>query len=293
MKMRELTAKACAKINIGLRITGVREDGFHELETIFQSVDLCDKIRVTANFGGIQITSNDRTVPRGPENTCYRAAHLLQKVAQSRFPFEEIGCEIHIDKKIPMGAGLGGGSSDAATTLRLLNRIWNLNFSAEQLLPFARQIGADVPFFLRPGAAIGYGIGDELEWFRPPWEFTGLIIFPGISISTKWAYRNLNLNLTNAKKYIKLEPSQVEQLFLHELPLFFKNDFESLVFGEFPELREIQIQLYRAGAVFANLSGSGSALFGLFEDEEKAKAALPLFDSHPYKKFIVRPFFEV
>ncbi len=266
----------------------MRTDGYHELETIFQSVDLCDEIRIENSPAGIQVTTSNPAVPGGEQNICYRAARILQEESGGGE-----GCTITIEKNIPAGAGLGGGSSDAATTLRLLDQLWGLNFPAERLFEIARKLGADVPFFLRPGAAIAYGIGDDLTWFPPAWEFTGLIIFPGISVSTKWAYRHLNLNLTNAKKYIKLEPSQIKQLFLKELPLFFKNDFESLVFGVYPELQEIQTWLYRAGASFASLSGSGSALFGLFENEKKARAALPLFDSHPYKKFIVRPFFEV
>ncbi len=285
---KSLKGKACAKINIGLRITGRRENGYHELETIFQAVDLCDSIRVEQAPEGIQIKTSNSNVPDGAENICYRAAQLLQQTSGTAS-----GCYIHIEKRIPTGAGLGGGSSDAATTLRLLNQLWELHLSNQQLLALAKQLGADVPFFLKPGVAIAYGIGDELEWFPPPWRFVGLLIYPDLFISTKWAYTHIKLDLTNAKKYIKLDKSYLEQLFLGELPLFFKNDFEPLVFRHHPELQAIQAQLYRAGARFASLSGSGSALFGLFENEKEVQKALPLFDSHPYKKFIVRPFYEV
>ncbi len=280
--------KACAKINIGLRILGKRPDGYHELETIFQSVDLCDEIRVTPSVQGIRVSTTDPAVPEGPENICYRAAQLLLEASGAHK-----GCTIHIQKKIPTGAGLGGGSSDAAATLLALNTLWKTQLSDIQLLKLALRLGADVPFFLHPGTAIAYGIGEKLDWFPTPWDFVGLVLYPKIPISTKWAYQNLKLDLTNAKKYIKLDRSKVKRLFLREWPLFFKNDFEPLLLGHYPALRDIQNRLFRAGASFVSLSGSGSALFGLFEEDEQVKKALPLFDSHPYKKFIVRPFHEV
>ncbi|NOY77363.1 MAG: 4-(cytidine 5'-diphospho)-2-C-methyl-D-erythritol kinase [Calditrichaeota bacterium] len=286
--MSPLIARACAKINIGLRILGKRPNGYHEIETIFQSVDLCDEVSVSEAESAIFVESDQPGVPRGEANICYRAAELLRKKAGV-----SAGCRIRIAKKIPMGAGLGGGSTDAAAALRLLNRVWGLNLSNHDLAILARELGADVPFFLNPGAAIAYGIGDELQPLPKSWDFYGVILYPNRSVSTEWAYKNLKINLTKAKKYIKLSSYFVEQLFLQELPLFFRNDFEPLIFETYPEFREIKRRLLQAGSSFASLSGSGSAFFGLFDQEKMAQEALTLFDSHPYQKFFVRPYREL
>ena len=285
IQMKILSANACAKINIGLKILGELPNGYHEIETIFQSVDLCDKITVSPLREDIQIAADIPDVPLDETNICYKAAKLLKE-----FSGEKRGCRIHISKKIPMGAGLGGGSSDAATTLKILNRMWNLNLEKEELGKIARKLGADVPFFLSPGAAIAYGIGDELEHLKNSWDFFGVIIYPNRNISTEWAYKNIKIGLTNAKKYINLNGYFLKKLFLQELPLFFKNDFESVVFDLYPQFQEIKINLLKAGAAFASMSGSGSAFFGLFHKEKEALAAFTLFDSHPYQKFFVRPY---
>ena len=287
MGMTPFFAKACAKINFGLKILGELPNGYHEIETIFQSVDLCDDISVVPAEGSISIETDHSDVPQDERNICYRAAKYLREIAGG-----QKGCSIRIGKKIPTGAGLGGGSSDAATTLKLLNRLWNLNLTDEDLLPIAKKLGADVPFFLNPGTAIAYGIGEELQPLRKGWDFFGVIIYPNRPVSTAWAYKNLKINLTNIKKYIKLSRYFVEQLFLQEFPLFFKNDFESLVFEAYPEFREIKLRLLQAGSSFASLSGSGSAVFGLFKQKKMAQEALTLFDSHPYQKFFVRPYGE-
>jgi len=286
--MKTLFAKACAKINIGLKILGILPNGYHEIETVFQSVDLCDDISVSLLEGAIFIESDHPNVPQGEANICFRAAKLLQERAGT-----QTGCRIRISKKIPMGAGLGGGSTDAAATLRLLNRLWKLNLSHKDLSAIAKELGADVPFFLNPGAAIAYGIGDNLQPLQKGWDFFGVILYPNRHISTVWAYRNLKINLTNAKKYIKLSSYFVEQLFLQEFPLFFKNDFESLIFDRYPEFKEIKLRLLQAGSSFVSLSGSGSAFFGLFDQKKMAQEALTLFDSHPYQKFFVRPYREL
>ncbi len=286
--MKTLFSKACAKINIGLRILGRLPNGYHEIETIFQSVDLCDEISVTSLEEGIRVKGDHPDMPQDERNICYRAANYLREIARG-----QKGCSIQIRKKIPMGAGLGGGSSDAAATLRLLNRMWNLNLGSKELSEIAKKLGADVPFFLAPGTAIAYGVGDDLQPLRKGWDFFGVIIYPNHPISTAWAYKNIKINLTNIKKYIKLSSYFMEKLFLQEFPLFFKNDFESLVFEAYPEFREIKLQLLQAGSCFASLSGSGSAFFGLFKKEEAARKALMLFDSHPYQKFFVRPYREL
>jgi len=285
--MNPLFAKACAKINIGLRILGELPNGYHEIETIFQSVDLCDEISVVPAEGDIRIETDHPDLPRDETNICHRAAKYLREIAG-----EKKGCTIRIEKKIPVGAGLGGGSSDAATTLHLLNRLWDLNLTDQDLSPIAKKLGADVPFFLNPGTAIAHGIGEDLQPLRKAWNFFGVVVYPNRPISTAWAYKNLKINLTNIKKYIKLSRYFVEKLFLQEFPLFFKNDFESLVFEACPELREIKLLLLQAGSSFASLSGSGSAVFGLFKQEKMAQEAFMLFDSHPYQKFFVRPYGE-
>ena len=282
--MNNLYLKAFAKINIGLKILSKRDDGYHNIETVFQQIDLCDNIKIMLKQDGrIKIRTTNTHVPQNKNNICYQSVILLQQASGKR-----TGVEIIIEKNIPVGAGLGGGSSDAAAVLRGLVRLWKLEIAESELLSIAGQIGADVPFFLKGGAALATGIGDELAKLDLPTNYYCLLVYPNIEISSTWAYKNINFSLTNTKKSIKLSHIFSNDLDISKLRGAVCNDFEGVVFQEFPELDNIKKILYRNGAHFACMSGSGSTVFGLFKSEKKARD-VKIVNFKPYQVFLTKP----
>lgn len=252
-------ARAFAKINLGLNILKKREDGYHEIESVFQQIDLSDEIILSSRDAGIQIVCNHPDVPCDETNICHKAVRLL---------WEEMGrkggVQIEIRKNIPVGAGLGGGSSDAAVVLRELNQQWNIGLDLRSLHTLARRLGADVPFFLSGGTVLAQGVGDIFTPVQLPLDFSILIVFPNFSVSTVWAYKNFKINLTNSKKNIKLADLFLTDLDLSGLSQYFKNDLEKVVFQRHSQLHAIKTRLYSAGAFYASMSGSGSSVYGLF-----------------------------
>lgn len=242
-----------AKINIGLRITGVRPDGYHELETLFYRIPLSDALEVTPSEEGDSFDDGGFGDPE--QNLVMRALHLLREEvgAESLPPVEVI-----LRKRIPTGAGLGGGSSDASSMLLMLRRLFHLDVSDERLADLALQLGADCPFFLTSGPQIGRGIGEILTPY--PLDLSGLVltlVHPGIHVSTREAYRSIELST--------LEEPLEESLRrpIGEWREWVINDFETTVFAAHPELAEIKQQLYDAGAEYASMSGSGSSIYAL------------------------------
>src|SRR5713101_267279 len=179
-----LALKSYAKINLGLRILRKREDGYHDIETVFHRVNIFDEIELST-WVGISLTCNNREVPANDNNLCVRAATLLGET----YGVGE-GVHIQLTKCIPIGAGLGGGSSDAASTLLGLNLFWNLNLGKEKLAPLALELGADVPYFLNEGSAYATGRGEKLEYLDVDVPHWILIVYPNIHISTAWAFKN-------------------------------------------------------------------------------------------------------
>jgi len=264
---------APAKINLFLRILRRRRDGYHEIETCFQKITLCDEVFVER---ATDITLEvEGEAPPGRENLCFRAAEgFLNRAAV------EAGVFIRLRKRIPPGTGLGGASSDAAAVLRGLARLYPGHLSREDLFRLARELGADVPFFLSEhSTALGRGIGDELTpWSaRPAWY---VVAVPPFRISTAWAYRNLRL--TKEKTPLNYGPEN----FSPEKDL--SNDFRELVFARHPELRGLEEEMKKVQARGVGLSGSGSALFAIFEAEGEARgAAEALRNRFPEYRFFV------
>jgi len=276
--------RAYAKINIGLNVLGKRPDGYHDLETVFHEIDCFDEIELERN-DKITMTADSILVPIDGSNLCLSAAKLLQKEKHIRQ-----GVMIHLKKNIPIGAGLGGGSSDAAAVLCGLNRFWELNLSNNQLRLLAAQIGSDVPFFVDGGTAYATGRGEILESFSFALPFWIAVVTPLIRVSTAWAYSRLSPK-RNAKGN-GLQAKLVKQISNpQKLASIAKNDFELSVFQTYPELSRIKEKLKEMDAVFSLMSGSGSSIYGFFEDDKKALAALSSFPKN-YQTSITAPSFK-
>lgn len=258
---------AYAKINLGLNILHKRNDGYHEIETIFQQIDLADKIEIIKLPGldhKIQIECSHPQVPNDERNICYQAASILLK----KFGISQ-NFKIKINKNIPVGAGLGGGSSNAAAVLTGLNKLCQIGLNQDDLLSLTRKIGADVSFFMYGGTMLATGIGEILKPIALPLNYQCVLIYPGISISTSWVYKNFKISLTNTKKNFKLVSLFFREIHLDEFSYFFKNDLEEVVFPAYPEIKELKLKLLESGAFYASMSGSGSSVFGIFPSDFK------------------------
>ena len=243
------------KINLGLNIIRKREDGFHDLETIFLPVPFTDVLEIISS-DKTELTVTGLPV-NATENLCIKAYNLLQQ----KFP-ELPPVKMHLHKVVPMGAGLGGGSSDASFILNMLTEKFELNINPEELRDIALQLGSDCPFFLINKPCFATGRGEILEPLDLDLtNYKILIINPGIHIDTKWAFSKIFPE--ERKKSIKEIIAQPIETWKEEL----QNDFEIPVFAEYPEIEKLKNDLYELGATYASLSGSGSSVFGLFKKE--------------------------
>lgn len=280
-----LLLRAYAKINLGLRILRKREDGYHDIETIFHRVNLYDEITFE-QAPEISLTSTGIDVPVNDDHLCLRAARLLQ--SEQRV---QSGVRIMLNKKIPVGAGLGGGSSDAAATLIGLNSLWQLGLSHELLSSLALRLGSDVPYFLKPGSATATGRGELLEYFDLDLPYWIVLVYPDLHISTAWAYGAMHIGHRTSNislKQILLENMNDPR----RLPLLLPNDFEPLVLRTHEPVARVKKMLYDRGAVFAQMSGSGSSVYGLFRDENDAIGAADEFRQQ-FPVFVTPPHFQV
>lgn len=244
---------ANAKINLGLHVTGKRHDGYHHIETIFYPIKLYDVVEIIPSESfGMHVVGDETLSSEG--NLCAAAYHLLAE----RFTLPP--CQIHLLKRIPVGAGLGGGSSDATAVLQSIDALFNLGLTEHELASFALQLGADCPFFLKNKAVYATGIGADFEHIEL--DLSGyyiIVVKPAVSISTKEAYLKT-----------KAAPATVDLREAIRLPVGdwrenVVNDFETALFPDYPEIQNIKSLLYEQGAVYASLSGSGSAVYGIFE----------------------------
>jgi len=265
---------APAKVNLNLRILGLREDGYHDIESVVQKISIHDRVSLSpGKTPGIVLSCSDPSLPGGPGNLAYRAAELI--LGQCQVP--EKGVVIHLDKTIPHGAGLGGGSSDAAAVLMGLNTLWNLGLSRGELTDLGQRIGSDVPLFLFPSPSLIAGRGEKI--LPAPFIINAVfvVVFPEFSVSTKWAYSNFRLT----KKHDKYT-NTVSDLYDRNAgravppdrwPDLLANDLEKAVINRHPEISRCKDDLLEAGAKASLMSGSGSAVFGLFEDRHEAELA--------------------
>ena len=254
-----------SKINLGLNIVGKRNDGYHDIETVFFPVPLKDALEVIEKEKFEFSTSGSSIEGESEKNLCIKAYHLLKKDLPN-LP----AVQMHLHKAIPMGAGLGGGSADGAFALKLLNKKFELRLSEKQLISYSLQLGSDCPFFILNKPCFATGRGEKLEQIELDLsEYKTVIVHPAIHISTAWAFSTLKPS--RPVKSIKQIIQQSITTWKDELI----NDFEKPVFAKYPEIDEIRDALYDAGAIYASMSGSGSAVFGIFKKEKAISLSFP------------------
>lgn len=281
--MQPFSLRSLAKINWTLRILGRRDDGFHEIFTVFQTVSLHDTISFAAD-PEVSLTCNDPSVPTDERNLIVKAAALLRDRFDVRF-----GARLYLTKQIPSPGGLGGGSSNAAVTLIGLTKLWDIPPGDVEMQAIAAELGSDVPFFLHGGTAIGVGRGDIIEPMNDADEPFILIVTPNASVSTKNAFARMNRSsLTNEASNRILRDCRSKAEFLDLRRSVLINDFEESVFDAHPEIRLVKDTLLELGAVNAAMSGSGASVFAIFDKTETRQAAIKaLDDKSTWRKFAV------
>jgi len=249
---------APAKVNLGLAVHRRRPDGYHDISTLFLKISLLDAVRLTARPRDIVVHCAHPEVPGDASNLVHRAALALQPLAPNQ------GVCVALQKTIPIAAGLGGGSSDAAATLLGLNTLWQLGLSATELAVYAASLGADVPFFLLPAvAAMGYGRGDDLEAIACPRTFYLVLVKPPIAVSTAWVYAQLRFELTGPPKDTTILKHCLESGDIEGLGAACFNDLEAVVLRHVPVVQDVKRALLRPGVYGVCMSGSGPTVYAL------------------------------
>lgn len=286
---KTLIVQAPAKINIGLWVKNKRQDGYHDLETYFQTISLMDNITLHESFKeGIRVTCNNPNVPTGADNIAFKAAQIfLEKMGI------EPALDIHIEKRIPMAAGLAGGSSDAASVLTGLARLYEKTVSLSEFIEMASFLGSDVPFLIKGGLAKGAGRGEQLEYYDIPKNpIIALVVMPhDVRVSTKWCYDNYTPgnNEFKARSFAMiLEAYQNGDLASLKRLVF--NDLESVTLQRFPIIQKIKEILSNSSDGVVLMSGSGPAIFGLYDDKRKALYAANSLKGIPADIFIEHVF---
>ncbi|MBT5734110.1 4-(cytidine 5'-diphospho)-2-C-methyl-D-erythritol kinase [bacterium] len=280
--MKSININSYAKVNIGLKILNKRSDGYHNISTVFQEIDLFDSITISKSDGPLKFSSNVEWLQNDQNNLCVIAYNYIKNI------YKIGGANIVLKKNISRGSGLGSGSSNAAATMKGLREIYNLEVADSELIKIGSKIGADVPFFINGSTQVGEGIGEKLTSIRSLMDAQYLIVTPDIPIDTKWAYSQFKNNLDNCSSPAKFSDSFRGKTINLDTLKFFENDFESVVFPTYPEIGAIKNKLIALGAKFASLSGSGSTVYGIFDDDANIdKAFSHFFPRH--KTFIAHP----
>lgn len=267
--MEQINLKAMAKVNLGLDVVKRREDGYHEVRMIMQTIWMYDKILIRKiKEQEIRIQTNLFFLPVNENNLIYKAAKLLMDEFQIRE-----GVSMRLDKFIPVAAGMAGGSSDAAAVLFGMNQLFQLGLSKKELMERGLKIGADVPYCIMRGTALAEGIGEILTELPPPPKCHVLIAKPGISVSTKFVYENLHVDQLKRHPDIDGLIHAMKNQDLYGMAGKMENVLETVTAREYPVIEELKNRMKKKGALNAMMSGSGPTVFGLFEEEEKAKDA--------------------
>ncbi len=274
-----MKVKSFAKINLGLEIVAKRKDGYHEIRTIFQSIHLFDILKFQeVEEERIILSGSDKSILWNESNLIFKTAYFLKE----NFSIKK-GLKIEVEKNIPSGKGLGGGSSNAAMTFLALKKLWNLPTDRKNLINYAKNLGADIPYFFWGGMALGLNRGDKIHPLENEKTYYVLLIFPEFSIPTKEIYTHWDeLTLTSKSKESKIYKFLKERKFSS-----LENDLEKAIFNLYPELREIKKALLKKGAELAMVSGSGSSVYGIFYNEHKAMETLAEFERESLQCMVV------
>jgi len=277
--MNTLAIPSPAKINLFLKVTGKRPNGYHDLFSLLCRVSLFDTVTLSFDRPSITVRCSHPHVPEGRANLAHKAAVLFFE-ALSR----KDGVAISIDKAIPVGAGLGGGSSNAAAVLTGLNQRYGFPFNEKQLMDMGLALGADVPFFILGKTALARGIGEDLEPIEDMPSLSVVLVYPRLQVSTAWVYEHLNLGLTICEENYNVS------WFLEDFSRikdFLCNDLEQVTAEAFPEISVVKRALMDVGALGSLMSGSGSAVFGLFRNQGQAAEAIQQLDQKQWDTFLV------
>lgn len=267
--MDDISLKALAKINLGLDVVRRREDGYHEVRMIMQTIHLYDRLKITkTKTPGIEIHSNLPFLPVNENNLVYKAGKLLM----DEFDIRE-GVRVDLLKRIPVAAGMAGGSSDAAAMLYGINQLFELKLSRQALMERGVTIGADVPYCLMRGTALAEGIGEKLKQLPPMVKCPVLIAKPQIPVSTKFVYQNLKLDEHTVHPDIDTLIQDIRNKDLQAVAKDMGNVLETVTIPNYPVIAQIKEQMMHSGAVNSMMSGSGPTVFGLFENEKQAQKA--------------------
>lgn len=284
-----ITVNAYAKINLGLDVIRRREDGYHDVCMIMQSLELHDVITIKpTSEQGITMTTNLSYLPNNQDNLVYKAASLFMESYGLTS-----GLSIHLEKQIPVAAGLAGGSSDAAATLLGLNQLFHTDIPREELMKLGVKIGADVPYCIMLGTALSEGIGELLTPLPPIPSCSILLVKPDISVSTKYVYENLHLSKKSIHPDIQAMRNALTNGDLHTLAKSMDNILQSVTIKEYPIISEIKDKMKELGALNSLMSGSGPTVFGIYQNRELAKKALTYFKRHRHygkQVFLTTPY---
>ena len=282
VQMRKVVINSNAKVNIGLKVLKKKDNGYHDIVTVFQEIDLSDTITITKKPHGCYFNSNVDWLKNDEDNLCIAAYKLMEK------NYGIGGINIDLNKKIPAGSGLGGGSSNAASVMKGVRKLYSLDIPNNELEHLAINIGADVPFFINGSMQLGEGVGEKLTLLKNKVSGKYLIIMPDIVIDTSWAYSQFKNGLDTFGSSINFASLLNKKTTNFNKLKLIENDFESIVIPAYPEIGEIKEKLCAFGAQYASLSGSGSTVFGIFNDEASLEKAFSYF-TPKYNTFISCP----
>jgi 4-diphosphocytidyl-2-C-methyl-D-erythritol kinase len=281
--MSSCVVAAFSKINLALYVLKKRNDGYHDIATLMQAIDLHDSIRFTITDSDLRMTCSDPALTTGEDNLVVKAIRMMEDRSARALPMQ-----IHLEKRIPIGAGLGGGSSDAAAALWATNSLFQLEWSPEILMELAAGLGSDVPFFLSAGQALAEGRGERLTPVTWPLEYHILVVFPGVFVSAREGYATAKISLTNPLAQHKIRRSLGPEKFWDWVSSQ-TNDLTDGVVSSHPEVATCLTAVRNFGALYAGMNGSGSSVFGLFSDPLSDSDVQSLAAEHGWQVFRARP----
>lgn len=279
--MNDYRMKAHAKINLGLDVISRRPDGYHEVKMVMQSIGLCDELTLEKTTEGITLTTDSAELPEAEDNLVYKAARLMFETCQIAG-----GVHIHLQKRIPIAAGMAGGSTDAAAAMKGINRLFDLGLPLSRLMELGVSIGADVPYCILGGTALAEGIGEKLTPLTPAPDFYLLVAKPDISVSTKYVYQNLDIAAIKKHPDIPGMVRAIETGSLQGVLDRMGNVLETVTIPAHPIIDTIKYRMREFGAVNSLMSGSGPTVFGVFLSERQAEFALEQLKNEGLAEFI-------